>query len=190
MPAPQVELDELYRMSTDEYHRLVEAGAFEDFPPCELIDGLLVRKDMKSPEHENAIAWLMQWLVLGVDRDACAVRVAAALTLEGSEPEPDLMVIVRDAPRAHHPATAVLAIEVSASSLRRDLGRKAALYAAAGVAEYHVFDLVARRVVVHRAPSEGRYGAICEARAGDRIARIQAGLPDLDVDALLAATLA
>ena len=39
MPAPQVELDELYRMSTDEYHRLIDAGAFEDFPPCELIDG-------------------------------------------------------------------------------------------------------------------------------------------------------
>ena len=26
MPAPQVELDELYRMSIDQYHRLTEAG--------------------------------------------------------------------------------------------------------------------------------------------------------------------
>ena len=60
MPAPQVELDELYRMSTDQYHRLAEAGLAEDFPHCELIDGVLVRKDMKSAEHENAIAWLMR----------------------------------------------------------------------------------------------------------------------------------
>ena len=60
MPAPQVELDELYRMSIDQYHRLAEAGLAEDFPHCELIDGVLVRKDMKTAEHENAIAWLMR----------------------------------------------------------------------------------------------------------------------------------
>jgi len=38
-----VDADELHRLSTDEYHRLIEAGAFEDFPRIELIDGLLLR---------------------------------------------------------------------------------------------------------------------------------------------------
>ena len=77
MSAPQVELDELYRMSTEEYHRLIEAGAFEDFPNCELIDGVLVRKDIKSPEHENAIAWLNEWLMFAIDRARFQVRVGA-----------------------------------------------------------------------------------------------------------------
>jgi hypothetical protein len=64
MPA-QIELDELHRFTTDEYHRLGEAGAFEDFPRLELIDGLLVRKDMKSREHEQAIEWLSRYLAGG-----------------------------------------------------------------------------------------------------------------------------
>ena len=190
MPAPQVELDELYRMSIDQYHRLAEAGLAEDFPHCELIDGVLVRKDMKTAEHENAIAWLNEWLMLGVDRARFQVRVGSSLTLAESEPEPDLMVIARDASRPYHPGTAALAIEVSWSSLRRDLRRKAELYAEAGIDEYWVFDLHGRRVVVHRKPMTGRYGEIRDVRAGDRIVGVQAGLPDLAVDELLAATYA
>jgi Uma2 family endonuclease len=188
MPAPQVELDELYRMSIDQYHLLSEAGLAEDFPHCELIDGVLVRKDMKSAEHENAIAWLLQWLMFGVDQARLQVRAGGSLTLAESEPEPDLMVIERDASRPYHPGTAALAIEVSWSSLRRDLKRKAALYAEAGVDEYWVFDVHGRRVVVHRKPSPSGYGEVREVRAGERIAGVQADLPDLDVDELLAAT--
>ena len=188
MPAPQVELDELYRMSIDQYHRLADAGLEEDFPHCELIDGVLVRKDMKSPEHEDAIAWLLEWLMFNIDRARFQVRVGTALTLAESEPEPDLVVISRATPRARHAVTAALAIEVSCSSLRRDLNRKAALYAEAGIGEYWVFDLHARRIVVHRAPRDGTYAEVHEARAGDRIAGIGAGLPELGVDDLLAAT--
>jgi Uma2 family endonuclease len=188
MSAPQVELDELYRMSTDDYHRLIEAGAFEDFPNCELIDGVLVRKDMRSPEHENAVAWLNEWLMFGIDRVQFQVRVGSSLTLSGSEPEPDLTLIPRAAPRPYHPSTAALAIEVSWSALRRDLRRKAELYAEAGVQEYWVFDVKARRVVVHRAPRGGRYGDIREVHAGARIAGAPAGLSELVVDELLAAT--
>ena len=77
MSAPQVEVDELYRMSTDTYHRLIEAGAAEDFPNCELIDGVLVHKDMKTREHENAIAWLNEWLMFGIDRAIYQVRVGS-----------------------------------------------------------------------------------------------------------------
>jgi Uma2 family endonuclease len=188
MPAPHVELDELYRMSIEEYHRIIESGAFEDFPPCELIDGVLVRKDMKSREHEEAVTWFNEWLMRGVDLALFQVRVGSSLTLVESEPEPDLFVIRRDTPRPYHPATAALAIEVSWSSSRRDLNRKAALYAEAGIDEYWVFDVHARRVVVHRTPSSTGYREIREVRSGERIAGTQAGLPELAVDELLAAT--
>jgi hypothetical protein len=62
-------------------------------------------------------------------------RVAA---LEDSEPEPDLAVIALNAPRPYHPATATLIVEVAVSSLRRDLGTKAELYARASVPQYWV----------------------------------------------------
>ena len=92
------------------------------------------------------------------------------------------MVIARDTSRPYHPGTAALAIEVSWSSLRRDLNRKAALYAEAGIGEYWVFDLHARRVVVHRAPRDGRLREVREARAGERIAGMAARASPTSVD--------
>ncbi len=77
----------------------------------------------------------------GVDHDLFEVRVGSPLTLEGSEPEPDLAVIALEAPRPYHPSTATLIIEVASSSLRRDLDTKTELYARAGVPEYWVLAL-------------------------------------------------
>ena len=182
-----VDADELHRLSTDEYHRLIEAGAFEDFPRIELIDGLLLRMSPRTREHENAVAWLAQWLMFGVDQERFEVRIAGSLTLEGSEPEPDLAVIPRAATRPYHPATAALVVEVAVSSLKRDLQRKPALYARAAVGEYWVVDVEGRRIIVHRAPRGGSYTAVLDVRAGARIAPAPAGLPELDVDELLRA---
>ena len=55
------------------------------------------------------------------------------------------------------PEDVLLLIEVSDSTLRIDLGRKARIYADAGVAEYWVVDLKNQVLYVHRAPSAGRY---------------------------------
>jgi Uma2 family endonuclease len=51
-----------------------------------------------------------------------------------------------------HPPTAVLVVEVSETTLAYDRGEKASLYAAAGVEDYWVVDLVNRRVEVYRDP--------------------------------------
>lgn len=182
-----VDIGDLHRLSLDEYHRLIEAGAFDEFPRVELIDGLLVRTEMKSREHENAIAWLARRLMFGVDQERFEVRVGASLTLANSEPEPDLAVIARASPRPYHPATAALVIEVSVTSLRRDLEHKPALYAQAGVAEYWVVDLAAGRVVVYRVAGGSGYGEVREVRSGERVASPAAGLAALDIDELLRA---
>jgi Uma2 family endonuclease len=78
----------LHRFSLEEYHRLLESGAFDEDTRMELIDGLLVDLSVKSPAHENAIAWLNKLLVRSLD-DRFEVRVSAALTTGTSEPEPD-----------------------------------------------------------------------------------------------------
>jgi Uma2 family endonuclease len=77
-----------------------------------------------------------------------------------SAPEPDLVVVnrnfgeLRARPR---PADLLLVAEVSESSLRFDLSTKARLYARCGIEEYWVFDVEARRVIVHRSPVDGLY---------------------------------
>jgi Uma2 family endonuclease len=77
--------------------------------------------------------------------------------------------------------------ELHRSSLRRDLRRKAALYAEAAVGECWVHDVHGRRLVVHRTSRDGSYSDVRELRAGERLAVPPAGLPELDVSELLRA---
>jgi Uma2 family endonuclease len=152
-----VAVEALHRISPEEYRRLVGAGVFDEDSRIELIDGLLVDMSPKTRAHENAVAWLMRYLVLTVDTRRYEVRVGAPLTIGISEPEPDLAVIPDSAPRPHHPATAALVIEVVVSSLTRDLTDKPPIYAQAGVPIYWAVDLERQRAVTHGSPENGRY---------------------------------
>lgn len=185
--ASDIQLHDLHRLGLDEYHQLVESGGLNEDTRIELIDGLIVDMSPKTREHEQAIRWLSWWLYGAVDRDRFDVGVGAAITLERSEPEPDLIVFRNDAPRPYHPGSAELVIEVSVSSLRHDLVVKHALYARAGITEYWVVDIEGRRVVRHRHPGPQGYGAVDELREGDRLVASTLELPALDVRDLLAA---
>lgn len=59
-----------------------------------------------------------------------------------------------------HGPEMLLIIEQADSSLSRDLGSKAALYASHGVHDYWVIDLNERRTHVHREPSPEGYASI------------------------------
>jgi Uma2 family endonuclease len=152
-----VVVEALHRISPEEYRRLVQAGVFDEDARIELIDGLLVDMSPKTRAHENAVAWLNRYLVLAVDPHVYEVRVTAPLTIGSSEPEPDLAVIPLSAPRPNHPATAALIIEITVSSLTRDLNEKPPIYAQAGVPVYWAIDLDGRRAVAHTSPQNGRY---------------------------------
>ena len=182
LPAAQA-----HRFSLEEYHQMVESGGFDEDSRVELIEGVIVDMSPKTAEHENAITWLMRWLISAVDPARFEVGVQRALTLAGSEPEPDLVVIPLDAPRPYHPGTATLAIEVAVSSRDRDLRQKPVLYAQAGIDEYWVVDLDAGLVVVHRNPKDEGYEAITEVPADGAVQAQALELPRLDVAELLTA---
>lgn len=82
------------------------------------------------------------------------VRTQLPLELgQTSDPEPDVSVVVgRREDYTGHPRTAALVVEVADSSLAYDCGDKASLYAAAGIADYWVIDLVHQRLEVFRDP--------------------------------------
>ncbi len=186
-----VELDfsQLHRLSPDEYHRILEAGGFDEDARVELLGGLIAAMSPKTRAHENAVAWLARWLMQAVDFDAFEVRVASPLTLGDSEPEPDLAVIALSAPRPYHPATATLIVEVAVSSLRRDLGTKTDLYARAGVPEYWVLALDQRRLIVQRdvRPDVGEYAQSIELDESAWVTSAAIALPDLAIADVLAA---
>lgn len=180
---------ELHRLSIEEYHRLIRCGGFEEGARFELIDGLILDMSPKTPEHENAVSWLIDWLVGHLDHSRCQPRVGAPLTIGSSEPEPDLAIVERTAPRLEHPSGALLVIEVALSSKERDLHVKPGLYAPV-VEEYWVIDLQARHVVVHRDPSDGGYREITAIPAGGELTARAVELGRLPTGDLFAAVFA
>jgi len=143
-------------LSVDEYHRMIAAGILDEDERLELLEGVIVAMAPQSPAHAYCIQWLTRVLVRRLG-DAYAVRPQLPLTLgERNEPEPDVTVVRADsASKDHHPGTAVLAIEVSGDSLRKDRRVKAAVYARFGIAEYWIVNVEARVVEVLSDPDAG-----------------------------------
>jgi Uma2 family endonuclease len=71
-----------------------------------------------------------------------------------------------DEPWDRHPERALLVIEVAEESLALDLGRKARIYADAGVPRYWVIDLRGNIAHVHTDPEPGGYRTV-ERRGAD-----------------------
>lgn len=147
-------------LSVDEYHRMIEAGILDEDERVELLEGVILAMAPQSPTHAHCIQWLNRLLVRTLG-DAYAVRPQLPLTLgKRNEPEPDLTVVRADSDsRDRHPATAILAIEVSGESLRKDRGVKGPVYARFGIAEYWIVNVEGRVVEVFSDPdaAEGVY---------------------------------
>lgn len=145
------------------YDRMITAGVFDpaEIHPLELIGGELHMMSPIGARHADAVDWLVRWSVHAVDRQPLAVRVQNPLSIPGSEsvPQPDLawVTLRRYADRRPLPAEVSLLIEVADTSLEFDTTQKAALYAAAGIADYWVIDLTSRGVIVFREPRSGSY---------------------------------
>jgi Uma2 family endonuclease len=137
----------------DELHRMAELGFFEG-QRAELIEGeIMVLSPQKASHYtatDQAADLLRQHFGKGFH-----VRMQGPLDLgPHSEPEPDVAVVQgsRASYKTRHPKTAVLIVEVSDTTLKNDRGRKASLYARAGIADYWIINLVDRQLEVYRQP--------------------------------------
>src|SRR5271155_5012744 len=86
--------------------------------------------------------------------------LAVQLPLEAdarSEPEPDLALTEGELSFDHHPRTAALVVEVAVTSQRKDRGRKADVYARAGMPLYWLVDVPAKAVEVRSDPGPEGY---------------------------------
>lgn len=155
--ATAIDTSELHRLTAEEYHQLIEAGAFEPGTHVELIEGLLCDMSPRTPPHELTVERLNRMLAVALDHERYRLRPACSLSLGSSEPEPDFAIVERGTPEPYHPATAILVIEVAVSSHKRDLIVKPRLYACGRVTEYWVLDVLHGLVVVHRNPTAGGY---------------------------------
>jgi Uma2 family endonuclease len=134
----------LRRFSVAEYHQMGEAGVLTPSDRVELLEGWIVEKMNQKPAHGYMVGELDRWFHRQI-HDNWAVRCQLPITLAESEPEPDIAVAKGNHAdfRLSHPtgADCRLVIEVADSSLAKDRA-KAAIYAAAGVQEYWIVNLI------------------------------------------------
>ena len=140
-----------------EYHRLLDAGVLPETERVELLEGWIVKSTTRKPPHDARLDQAHE-VVRERLPPGWRVRVQSAITLDDSEPEPDLAVVVGPASRylERHPGPADIAliIEVADSSLALDREVKARVYARAGIPTYWIVNLVDARVEVYTRPSE------------------------------------
>ena len=138
-----------------DYERMLAAGIIPE--ATELIDGTVVDKVTKSPDH-NYFADALYEALRRILPPGTIIRSEKTLTHGNSGVEPDIMVV--EGPlsryRSANPATALLVVEVAKTSLNFDRA-KARIYALAGVPIYWIVDLDNERVEVHENPKGDRY---------------------------------
>jgi len=159
------------RFTLDDVLQMVELGALDRDQRVELIDGELLEMSPQNAPHMEAKRFLVTLFIRRLS-DNVAVHVEGTLNLApGASPSPDIWL--------HDTATRVdqvrgpdvsLLVEIADTSLLRDLGLKADLYARHGVADYWVVDAYGRRIFVHRSPSHEGYGQVLEIGREDAIA--------------------
>lgn len=149
----------LAKWSVDDYHRMIEAGILRD-RRVELLAGEIVEMSPETPIHYNTAKRGAKYLEELLDRIA-DVRFNGPITLPDSEPEPDIAIVrlPESAYNDRHPGCDDIfwVVEVAKTSLKKDLDLKASIYAKAGIQEYWILDLSARRMIVLREPQNGQY---------------------------------
>ncbi len=160
----------------EEYDRLVAAGAFHPMARLQLVQGEIVEMAPQSAKHATAVQRLQKALetVFGAGHN---VRPQLPLALsDESEPEPDVAVVEGSLEdfRHQHPTRAILIVEIADSTLSFDKKRKHAMYAAAGVPEYWILNLVDGVLEIYRAPRESTYSATHRLGPDDRVSPLAA----------------
>ena len=168
------------RFTAQEFLRMCDAGAFEDWK-VELIEGELERMQLPQNNHAMRQAQVVVRLAqaLGVER----IRGEAGIDL-GNDTlvSADAAVLGGeiDGDRRFVPADLTLVVEIAETTLRRDLGMKRRKYAAAGIPLYWVVDGNHAVVHVHANPVDGDYIDVHTVRFGEPLA-----LPGTDATIVL-----
>jgi Uma2 family endonuclease len=146
------------RFMVTEIEAMVAAGVMNEDERVELIGGELVPMSPKGNRHELVkVALLRRWYRAVPDAYDLAPETTFRLS-DDTYLEPDIVIYPR-APglTGLTVPNALLVVEIADSSLRYDIGRKAALYASFGVVELWVIDAVKLTTRVFRDPSESGY---------------------------------
>jgi len=149
------------RLSVAGYDKLIDYGILPETNRFELINGRIVEKDVKGPEHRIATRQTLRAIerLLPVGWHANKEE-PVGIPGSKSEPEPDISVVrgaVEDyADRNPSSGDVALVVEVTRSSVAKDR-KLARVYGGGNIPAYWILNLPKRQLEVYSSPVNGRY---------------------------------
>ena len=163
------------RLTVDDFDVLDRAGAFDGSGRVELIGGeIYVASPLYKP-HAAAHLELAAEFRDAVRRSGLPVQAFAPVSTrldQYNAPEPDIVVAAISREPYVSRESALLALEISSTSLAFDLGEKATLYAKGGVPEYWIVDVTGARVICLTEPVAGAYRQRGEYPFGEQVVAV------------------
>ncbi|MGF1480018.1 MAG: Uma2 family endonuclease [Cyanophyceae cyanobacterium] len=157
-----------YKWSIEDWHKLVESGLLEG-KSVELLEGEIVNMSPEGISHSYTNRSVANHLRALLTNKAI-ISEAHPITLDNSEPEPDIAVVrlPETIYRHHHPYPEDIywLVEISYKTLKIDLEQKPQTYARNGISEYWVIDLINKKLIVHTQPNNNGYNQVQEFTRG------------------------
>jgi Uma2 family endonuclease len=157
-----------YKWSLEEWHDLINSGVLAG-KRVELLEGEIIEMSPEGIPHSYTHQSVSDYL-RELFKGKAYVRDAHPITLDNSEPQPDIAIArLPDTIYAQHhpyPEDIYWLIEVSNETLTKDLEQKTITYARNGIPEYWVIDLKNNQLIVHTQPQASSYVQIVEYKAG------------------------
>src|SRR5919198_3377600 len=190
MAIPQLELEKSPPLSVENFLELADRLGWDEDTRVELLDGEIVWMSPIGDPHAGCVGRLNRLFTRRYPDEAALVWPQNPVRISDIDlPQPDLGLLK---PRADYysshtprPEDVLVLVEVADTTVRTDLGRKARIYATAGVREYWVIDLNSRGVYVHRQPIGGDYAARTILKGSDRLSAQFAPDVSFTVDEIL-----
>ena len=159
--------------TVDAYHRLAELGVLDEDDRVELLDGQIVEMTPIGGAHAACVIRLTDLLTRRTGSDTSVSVQNPVVLAERWEPQPDIAVLRRPGGLAGAwlpgAQDVLVVIEVADTSLERDRDVKIPHYAAAGIPEAWLVDLVADAISVCRVPGPDGYSHIVTVTRGETL---------------------
>jgi Uma2 family endonuclease len=174
-----------HRFTVEDFERMVEAGILTKEDRVELIQGQVVEMSPIGKRHASAVNRATRVFIQRCG-DRAIVSVQGPVQLVGtSQVQPDIALLRprEDFYRDQYPQVAdvLLIVEFADSSLLTDRNLKLPAYAAAGVKEVWLVNLLNDTIEIYRDPAGGRYATSDVVGLRQRIAPL--ALSDLELRA-------
>ncbi|XGB41817.1 MAG: Uma2 family endonuclease [Nodosilinea sp. LVE1205-7] len=161
------------KFTVEQYHQMAKSGILTLGDRVELLGGEVIQMPPVGRAHWVGVDCLTELLSLALAFKAI-VRVRSPIALGStSAPQPDIAVLRERidfyGEEPSRPGDIFALVEVSDRTVEFERLVKLPIYAASGIAEVWIVDLVAGAVEVYREPGAGGYGQVQVLRGRDGV---------------------